>query len=53
MRLSPDYYPEYVDVYCYTCDLDSENLPVDSIEGEDVCVTCPECGEVSYVRVID
>lgn len=53
MRLSPDYYPEYVDFYCFTCDTDSDDVKVDSIEGEDVFVYCPVCEEPAYVRVID
>lgn len=53
MRLSPDYYPETVNLYCFFCEADSEQVTVDSIEGDDVYVYCPECGEPSYLRVID
>lgn len=53
MRLSTDYYPEYVDVYCAYCEMDRENLKVDSIEDDFVRVECLICGEPSYVRVID
>jgi hypothetical protein len=53
MRLSADRYPEYVDFYCFTCDTDSDDVKVDSIEGEDVYVYCPVCDEPAYVRVID
>lgn len=53
MRLSPDYYPEQIDFTCEKCWTDHDDVNVDSIESDDVCVTCPECGEVSYVRVID
>ena len=54
MRLSPDYYPEYVDFYCAHCGLDHVNAKVDSIEGDDVRVVCAQidCGEPTYVRVI-
>jgi hypothetical protein len=51
MRLSTDYYPEYVDFYCAFCDYDY-NVQVDSIEGDDVRVECPICDEPTYVRVI-
>lgn len=52
MRLSTDYYPEYVDFYCYGCDRDLESVKVDSIEADDVRAECPNCGEPTYVRVI-
>lgn len=53
MRLSPSYYPEYVDIYCPTCDDDYDTVQVDSIEGEDVVVFCPVCDEAVYVRVVE
>ena len=55
MRLSTDYYPEYVDFYCPTCGLDHINAKVDSIEDDFVRVLCRQvdCGEPTYVRVID
>jgi len=53
MRLSLSYYPEYVDIYCFTCDRDYGGVKVDSIEGDDVRVECPLCDEAVYVRVID
>lgn len=53
MRLSPSYYPEYVDFYCLDCDRDREDVKVDSIEDESVRVECPECGEPTYVKVVD
>lgn len=54
MRLSPDYYPEYVDYHCFHCNNDV-TAAVDSIDGDDVRVVCTviECEEASYVRVID
>ena len=51
MRLSPDYYPEYVEFSCDHCDAEGI-VPVDSIEGDDVRVVCPTCDEPTYVRVI-
>lgn len=53
MRLSTDYYPEYVDYHCFHCNSDV-SAGVYSIEGDDVYVICPntECQEASYVRVI-
>lgn len=53
MRLSPSYYPEYIDLYCRHCNVDSLDVKVDSIEGEDVVVLCPVCDEVTLIRVID
>lgn len=53
MRLSPSYYPEYVDFYCAFCEADNVLVRVESIEGDDVYVHCPECAEASYVRVIE
>lgn len=53
MRLSTDYYPEYVDMYCPNCDRDYGNVQVDSIEDDDVRVICYFCGEPTYVRVIE
>lgn len=52
MRLSPDRYPEYVDFYCGYCEMDRDGVKVDSIEGDDVRVECPECGEPTYVKVV-
>lgn len=52
MRLSTDYYPEYVDFYCYLCDEDHANVKVDSIEDDDVRVECPTCGRGIFVQVI-
>jgi hypothetical protein len=54
MRLSTDYYPEYVDFYCHTCDHDNTNVKVDWIEDDFVRVHCQreDCGESTYVRVI-
>lgn len=52
MRLSTDYYPDTVDMYCAKCDRDYGNVQVDSIEGDDVRVECPLCDEPTYVRVI-
>lgn len=52
MRLSTDYYPEYVDFECRECASTSFNVQVDSIEGDDVRVECPLCDEPTYVRVI-
>lgn len=54
MRLSTDYYPEYVDFYCVHCGLDHINVKVDSIEDDFVRVECRQasCGEPTYVRVI-
>lgn len=55
MRLSTDYYPEYVDFYCASCGLDHINVKVDSIEDDFVRVICrqSDCGEPTYVRVIE
>lgn len=53
MRLSTDYYPEYVDFYCHTCDWDRFNAKVESIEGDDVRVICYFCEQPTYVRVIE
>lgn len=53
MRLSPSYYPEYVDFYCPSCNTDNYEVKVDSIEDESVRVECPECGEPTYVKVVD
>lgn len=53
MRLSTDYYPEYVDFYCRDCGTDHIDARVESIEGDDVYVTCEFCGEPTYVRVIE
>ncbi len=55
MRLSTDYYPEYVDFYCAACGLDHVNAKVDSIEDDFVRVICRQsnCGEPTYVRVIE
>ncbi len=53
MRLSPSYYPEYVNLYCFFCEADSEDVKVDSIEDDSVVVFCPGCDEAVYVRVID
>lgn len=53
MRLSTDYYPEYVDFYCAFCDYDYTNVKVESIEGDDVRVECPLCINPEYVRVIE
>lgn len=53
MRLSPDHYPSHIEFYCSTCDDDKLETAVDSIEGDDVRVICPDCGEPTYVRVIE
>lgn len=55
MRLSTDYYPEYVDFYCHTCYSDNVSVKVDSIEDDFVRVECRQasCGEPTYVRVIE
>lgn len=53
MRLSPDRYPEYVDFYCWVCYADNEDVKVDWIEDESVRVECPECGEPTYVKVVE
>lgn len=53
MRLSADYYPDYVDYTCRSCWGDNAEVKVDSIEDDFVCVYCPQCGELDYVRVID
>lgn len=53
MRRSPSYYPEYVDFYCWHCETDQDNVKVDSIEDESVVAFCPECGEPTYVKVVD
>jgi hypothetical protein len=53
MRLSTDYYPEYVDFYCHVCYADNASVKVDWIDGDDVRVECPLCGEPTYVRVIE
>ncbi len=53
MRLSTDYYPEYVDFYCEHCDTHNYNVLASSIEVDDVRVHCVECFEVTYVRVIE
>lgn len=55
MRLSTDYYPEYVDFYCATCDFDNYSVKVDWIEDDFVRVHCQQetCGEPTYVRVIE
>jgi hypothetical protein len=53
MRLSPSYYPEYVDFYCAYCEVDRFNVKVDAIDGDDVRVECVECGEPTYVQVIE
>lgn len=53
MRLSTSYYPERVSFYCAYCEIDRDDVPVDSIEGDDVRVECPECGEPTYVKVVD
>lgn len=52
MRLSTDYYPEYVDFECRDCGSYNWNVQVDSIEVDDVRVYCPVCFEPTYVRVI-
>ena len=53
MRRSPSCYPEYVDFYCVYCEIDRDEVKVDSIEDESVRVECPECGEPTYVKVVD
>lgn len=53
MRLSPSYYPERVDFTCEHCEVGHENIKVDSIEDDSVRVECPECGEPTYVKVVD
>ena len=53
MRLSPDRYPDHVCIYCAYCEVDHDDVKVDSIEGEDVVALCPDCGEAVYVRVIE
>lgn len=53
MRRSADYYPEYVDFTCEKCWTDHEEVEVNSIWADDVCVYCPECDEPTYVQVID
>lgn len=53
MRLSPDRYPTHIEFYCAYCEDDKLETVVDSIEGEDVVVICPDCNEVTYVRVIE
>lgn len=54
MRLSTSHYPEYVEYHCLHCNNDVAAV-VDSIEGDDVYVYCPNlaCQEASYVRVIE
>ncbi|QDK01492.1 hypothetical protein SEA_LEEROYJENKINS_96 [Microbacterium phage LeeroyJenkins] len=55
MRLSTDYYPEYVDFECTNegCWYQNYSIPVDSIEVDDVRVYCESCGFPTYVRVIE
>lgn len=53
MRLAPYYYSEYVDFYCADCNTDNDDVKVDSIEDESVLAFCPECGEPTYVKVVD
>lgn len=53
MRRSPDRYPEYVNFYCSPCNTDNDDVKVDSIEDESVLAFCPECGEPTYVKVVD
>lgn len=52
MRLSPSYYPEQIDFTCRDCWTDVIDADVDSIEDDDVVVTCPCCGNVQYEQVI-
>lgn len=53
MRLSTDYYPEYVDFYCEYCEWENKDVKVDYIDGDDVRVGCSVCFEPTYVRVIE
>lgn len=53
MRLSPSYYPEYVNYTCTDCWTDNVEAKVDSIEDDSVVVYCPVCDSLAYVRVID
>lgn len=53
MRRSTSYYPERVNLYCVYCEIDRDNVAVESIEGDDVRVECPECAEPTYVKVVD
>lgn len=53
MRLSTDYYPDYIDYTCTQCWADNTTVKVDSIEDDFVCVYCPECEELQYERVIE
>lgn len=53
MRLSPSYYPDYIDYHCFECSSDVEDVKVDSIQDDSVIVFCPACDEVSWVKVID
>lgn len=51
MRRSPDHYPSHVEFYCSYCESDKPETEVESIEGDDVVVVCPECAEATYVEV--
>lgn len=52
MSVASHYYPEQVNIYCLECEAETDDVPVDSIEGEYVAVTCPECKESHHERVI-
>lgn len=52
MRRSVDYYPDQVDFTCTACWADNIDVKVIAVEADDVVVTCPECGEEQYERVI-
>lgn len=53
MRLSTDYYPGYVDFYCWNCDEGYTDVQIEGIYDDDVRVECPVCSEPTYVRVIE